>query len=589
MSQNNMSENPNNPNIEVSEVSGQTVVVGTQINMSPPHIRERLELVPPFTAPKPPPQFVQRPKECERLVALLLEKGTVAITTALSGGGGFGKTTLAQAICHDERVKAAFPDGILWVTVGQMPNLVELVNNQIRLLVSEATSFTDLNAAQAYLRVLLSGRRVLLVLDDVWQQSHVYPFVQDGSTCAHLITTRRQDVAVRMGARTVDVNQMSTSQATELLSRWLVRGNEQPLRELAKYLGEWPLLLSLAAAQLREFVELDLLPLDMAIAELWEALEHEGFTAFDRTDEDARNQAISISLNLSTRRLGEWQRRFMELALFAEDIDIPFVTIERLWARTAGLTKRQSKKALRAIQRLSLFTRYDPTNKTVRLHDVIGAYLAQQQKEYLPTLHTQLLSAHRPYMPNPESLSAESPTWADLPHDEPYLWNHLAYHLIEAGLSDELVATVKELRYLAVKSFLRSAYAAEVDLLVAEKHAPLDQALRLLRRAFVNTAHLLDQCKRLNHLAATLHSRLQHLDSLASITALLSKSLPRAYLTAWHPLPDLPSPAPIRTLIGHTAPVRRCAISADRQLIVSASDDKTLKVWDGESGQERFT
>ena len=97
--------------------------------MSPPHIRERLELVRPFTVPKPPPQFVQRCKEFEGLVVLLLEKGTVAITTALSGGGGFGHK--AQAICHDERVKAAFPDGILAVTVGQMPNLVELVNNQI--------------------------------------------------------------------------------------------------------------------------------------------------------------------------------------------------------------------------------------------------------------------------------------------------------------------------------------------------------------------------------------------------------------------------------------------------------------------------
>jgi WD40 repeat protein len=35
--------------------------------------------------------------------------------------------------------------------------------------------------------------------------------------------------------------------------------------------------------------------------------------------------------------------------------------------------------------------------------------------------------------------------------------------------------------------------------------------------------------------------------------------------------------------------VRGCALSADGQTIVSASDDKTLKVWDGRTGQERFT
>jgi WD40 repeat protein len=45
-------------------------------------------------------------------------------------------------------------------------------------------------------------------------------------------------------------------------------------------------------------------------------------------------------------------------------------------------------------------------------------------------------------------------------------------------------------------------------------------------------------------------------------------------------LPDLPDPALIRTLSGHTADVNGCAISADGALIVSASDDNTLKVWD---------
>ena len=35
--------------------------------------------------------------------------------------------------------------------------------------------------------------------------------------------------------------------------------------------------------------------------------------------------------------------------------------------------------------------------------------------------------------------------------------------------------------------------------------------------------------------------------------------------------------------------VRGCAVSADGATIVSASDDQTLKVWDGRSGAERFT
>jgi len=48
----------------------------------------------------------------------------IAITTALQGAGGYGKTTLAIALCHDHRVVGAFDDGILWTTLGQNPNVL---------------------------------------------------------------------------------------------------------------------------------------------------------------------------------------------------------------------------------------------------------------------------------------------------------------------------------------------------------------------------------------------------------------------------------------------------------------------------------
>jgi hypothetical protein len=61
----------------------------------------------PFMAPDLPPHFVERPREFEALKRLLLtaEGGQpVAITTALAGAGGFGKTTLAAALCQDDVV-----------------------------------------------------------------------------------------------------------------------------------------------------------------------------------------------------------------------------------------------------------------------------------------------------------------------------------------------------------------------------------------------------------------------------------------------------------------------------------------------------
>ncbi|TMD51049.1 MAG: hypothetical protein E6I93_11250, partial [Chloroflexi bacterium] len=65
--------------------------------------------------------------------------------------------------------------------------------------------------------------------------------------------------------------------------------------------------------------------------------------------------------------------------------------------------------------------------------------------------------------------------------------------------------------------------------------------------------------------------------------------LSRPLLLAEHPLPDLPHPALVRTLQGHTDWVRGCAVSPDGTWIVSASSDKTLKVWDAHTGAERLT
>ena len=70
----------------------------------------------------PPPQhFIPRPAEFDALIRRLMADGinNVAITAALRGAGGYGKTTLAKAICHDPRIQAAFPDGTLWTTLGQ--------------------------------------------------------------------------------------------------------------------------------------------------------------------------------------------------------------------------------------------------------------------------------------------------------------------------------------------------------------------------------------------------------------------------------------------------------------------------------------
>jgi hypothetical protein len=72
------------------------------------------------TAPPLPRNYVERPEVLRKLRNTLITdgSGTSIALTALVGMGGIGKTILAQALCHDQVMQQAYPDGIIWVTAG---------------------------------------------------------------------------------------------------------------------------------------------------------------------------------------------------------------------------------------------------------------------------------------------------------------------------------------------------------------------------------------------------------------------------------------------------------------------------------------
>src|SRR5512146_1432898 len=136
---------------------------------------------PPFMVEALPENFVPRPAEYEAIVKALVEPArrgpvgaqpkTVGITTALRGAGGYGKTILARAVCQDARVRAAFPDGVLWVTLGENPSepdRIAKIGYVIYRLSGVKEELPGLPEAAARLHEELSEKRALLVVDDVW-------------------------------------------------------------------------------------------------------------------------------------------------------------------------------------------------------------------------------------------------------------------------------------------------------------------------------------------------------------------------------------------------------------------------------------
>jgi hypothetical protein len=375
---------------------------------------------------------------------------------------------------------------------------------------------------------------------------------------------------------------MQPGEAVQLLSSGLqaeaiTATDLQALRTLVGRLGEWALLLKLANGVLRERVGRGEAPAN-ALAYLNKALDRRGLTAFDAENAQARDAAVSATLRVSFDLLQKEQyARYQELAVFPEDVDIPLTTLQKLWGATGGLDDFDTEELCQTLYRHSLLLNFDLATRTIRLHDVIRSYLQKSVGAALPALHSRLLDAY--------ALTR----WADLSGDEPYLWDHLAGHLVAAGRLEALVATVKDLRYLANKTLARTAYAAEADLAFAEQRMPSDVPLRLLKRNVANMSHLLNSCGIYNEISTVLYSRLSHLKELTDLCQAFEPDIPRPYLASWHLLPDLPDPALIRTLSGHTSYVNGCAISPGGNYIVSASMDNTLKVWDTRSGEERLT
>jgi WD40 repeat protein len=533
----------------------------------------------PFMVGDLPAEYVARPQELESIKDSLLDQHRlepVAITAALRGAGGYGKTTLARALCHDDDVQTLFHDGVLWVTLGERPgDLVARMDELIQALTGARSGFVTLDAVTARLSELLADRVLLMVIDDVWNAAHLQPFLQGGSNCARLITTRILDTVPAKAAK-VMVDAMKPDEAVNLLRFNLPSTHDAEFLSLATRLGEWPILLKLSNAVLRHRVFDAEQPLADALAFVRDDLAENGLVTFDAENPEARDQAVSATLNLSLNLLNaDDRRRFGELAVFPEDLYVPLATLQRLW----GLNRLAVEKLCDRLFRLSLLLSFDLKLRRVRLHDVVRKYLIYQQGDGLANLHQRLLNAYRPQLA--DNVGSSDSGWTMLPADEPYLWDQLAYHLIKSGQVKELVRAVKDLRYLSTKIQARDVSAVERDL--EEASITGDPTLPLLRRRLIGAAHLLSRCHTQSEIVATLHSRIAGEPRLRSIAEDGERQLTKPLLIARHPFPDLPPDALIRTLLGPAEFAYRCALSADGSFLATTYDSMFI-VWEVETG-----
>jgi hypothetical protein len=549
---------------------------------------------PPFMAPAQLHHVVARPDLMDA-VAGQLSGGSVALTTALRGAGGFGKTTLAAQLCH--QVRDRFPGGVLWVTVGQQvagAALAAKINDLSLHLSGERPTFVDPEQAGHHLGRLLGAERRLLVIDDVWRSDQLEPFLAGGAGCTRLITTR-VDSILSADTRSVTVDAMTSVEALSLLTDGL--GDYLPdLAGLLRRTGRWPVLLRLVNRAVRRWVKYGATVAEAArrversLVEGGPAgLDRRQAGALDVFDPQARSDAVSATIEASLTALGESGRsqvdRYLELAVFPEDVDVAQATLEVLWASTGGLDARAVERLCLELADLSLVQEYHAAPAPrLRLHDVLLSYLKTRAGDRLPALHRSLLDAHRRLLPAVEHGGRTGTAWWAM-GDHPYLWSQLGHHLREAGggaEAAELGALVCDLRWVVAKLQRLGPPGVDADLALAT-----GATAARLRRLLAQNAHLFDALEPAHGLGATLLARLEGEPELEPVVRPYMESLEHPRLAPAWPLPDQPHPAALRVLHGHHGSVEALAIDPDGAWLVSAGDDASVRLWSTADGSLR--
>ncbi|CAN6567077.1 unnamed protein product [Malus baccata var. baccata] len=263
------------------------------------------------------------------------------------GMGGVGKTTLAQVLYNDEKIKEHF-DVTAWACVSEDFDAMRVTKTLIESISSKPCSLQD-SLLQVELREQVTGKKFLIVLDDLWNDNYSdwdlvrAPFTYGARGSKVIVTTRNTSVASLV--HTVPIHylkHLSDEDCWLLLAKHAFR-NENPsahpdLEEIGKEIARKCNGLPLAAKALGGLLgcNVDYEEWSHILnSKLWEILHDKG---------------VLPSLRLSYHYLPTYLKQcFAYFSIFPKDYEFERENIIQLWMALGLIPQAESGKGLEEV------------------------------------------------------------------------------------------------------------------------------------------------------------------------------------------------------------------------------------------------
>ena len=297
------------------------------------------------------------------------------VISAIDGIPGVGKTAIALHLAHE--IAPSFPDGQLFIDLRGFDPLYpplapeEALGHLVRGLGAESDPVVDnLGEKAALYRSLLSGRKVLVVLDNAASVEQVRPLLPGTAGCLALVTSRNRmaGLVARDGASRLAVDNLSLDGSLELLRGVLgadiVDAEPDAAAELGERCGHLPLALRIAAERIAGG---DYLALSEMVDELRVA-QHRLDTLSTPDDPLSTVRAV---FSWSYQALKpEDARAFRLLSVHpGREYDVDVATA------VFGTDRLTAKRHLESLDRRSLLQRAG--SHRYRMHDLLRVYAAE--------------------------------------------------------------------------------------------------------------------------------------------------------------------------------------------------------------------